>query len=590
MNVTRETMRFYGRTVWRYPRHVIALLIIIPLTVLEYNFLPSLIVANVLSRLSKGQYQPHHLWSSFGMDLVLYAILQVLGGVIAWRAIVWIDWLLEANVVRDIAEHVFKHLGKQSANFHANHFGGALVSQTNKLMGAYIRIADTTAFQLLPMLSSLLWTAVILAGRAPLFVTLLLFFSITYMVSAFLVTRPVRHFGSLQAAAESEVTGNIADTVTNILAVKSFAGSLHENKRFAQKTAIVRGRTHDIMRATTKADTYFSSLTSSISALALVMAVAGIMVFHSNIATVFLILTYTASISQQLWTFSSNTLRNYNRSLGDASDMIKVLGVTPEILDPDNPEPVHIHNGAINFSNVVFTHDGSAEALFHDLNLAVKSGEKIGLVGHSGSGKTTLTKLLLRFSNIDGGEISIDGQNIAHITQDDLRRHIAYVPQEPLLFHRTIRENIAYGRPGASNEGIVAAAQKANAAEFIDDLPQGYDTIVGERGVKLSGGQRQRVAIARAILKEAPILVLDEATSSLDSASEQLIQAALWKLMEHRTAIVVAHRLSTIQKMDRIIVLDKGKIVEQGTHAQLLENKGNYAKLWAHQSGGFLEE
>lgn len=242
------------------------------------------------------------------------------------------------------------------------------------------------------------------------------------------------------------------------------------------------------------------------------------------------------------------------------------------------------------FQDVSFTHDGAEGALFQRLNLTIRAGEKIGLVGHSGSGKTTLTRLLLRFSDIDSGSIAIDGQDIRRLTQDDLRRHIAYVPQEPILFHRSLAENIGYGKPDATQDEIAAVARLAYADEFIAQLPEGYQTLVGERGVKLSGGQRQRVAIARAMLKNAPVLVLDEATSSLDSESEVLIQSALWKLMEGKTAIVVAHRLSTIQKMDRIVVLDRGKIVEMGTHKELLKIGGAYAKLWAHQSGGFIEE
>jgi ATP-binding cassette subfamily B protein len=211
-------------------------------------------------------------------------------------------------------------------------------------------------------------------------------------------------------------------------------------------------------------------------------------------------------------------------------------------------------------------------------------------VGPSGGGKTTLSSLLLRFMDVNEGEICIDGQNITHITQADLRQNIAYVPQEPMLFHRTIRDNIRYGEIEAGSQAVEAVAKMAHAHEFISNLSHGYDTLVGERGIKLSGGQRQRVAIARAMLKNAPILILDEATSALDSESEVLIQDALWKLMEGRTAIVIAHRLSTIQKMDRIVVLDNGKIVEQGTHHELLAHKGLYAKLWAHQSGGFIEE
>ncbi len=228
--------------------------------------------------------------------------------------------------------------------------------------------------------------------------------------------------------------------------------------------------------------------------------------------------------------------------------------------------------------------------LFCGFNLAIASGEKVGLVGHSGGGKSSVTRLLLRFMDIQGGQILIDDQDISKITQDDLRGHIAYVPQEPLLFHRSIAENIAYGKPDAKKSEVEQAAKLAHAHEFIKDLPSGYDTLVGERGVKLSGGQRQRVAIARAMLKDAPILVLDEATSALDSESEKLIQDALWKLMEGRTAIVIAHRLSTIQRMDRIVVLEDGEIVEQGSHKELLEKDGVYARLWAHQSGGFLED
>jgi ATP-binding cassette subfamily B protein len=251
---------------------------------------------------------------------------------------------------------------------------------------------------------------------------------------------------------------------------------------------------------------------------------------------------------------------------------------------------VRISKGAVTFENVSFTHAGADDAIFENFELTIQPGEKIGLVEHSGSGKTTFTRLLLRFSDIDSGQILIDGQNIAHITQDDLHRHIAYVPQEPLLFHRSIAENIAYGKAEADQAEIEKVAKLAHAAEFIETLPKGYETLVGERGVKLSGGQRQRVAIARAMIKDAPILVLDEATSALDSESEKLIQSALWKLMEGRTAVVIAHRLSTIQKMDRIVVLDNGKIVEQGSHKNLLQKNGTYAALWAHQSGGFIDE
>ena len=246
-------------------------------------------------------------------------------------------------------------------------------------------------------------------------------------------------------------------------------------------------------------------------------------------------------------------------------------------------------SGNIDFKNVAFIYD-SGQKVFNNFNLIVKSGDKIGLVGHSGAGKSTITKLLLRFVDVSSGGIEIDGQDIRDATFVSLRSNIAYVPQDPSMFHRSIADNIRYGRLDATDAEVHDAAKKAHALEFIEKLPQGFETLVGERGIKLSGGQRQRIAIARAILKDAPILVLDEATSALDSESERLIQDALTKLMKGRTSIVIAHRLSTIAKLDRIIVLDNGSIAEDGTHTELLKQKGIYAKLWSHQSGGFIED
>jgi ATP-binding cassette, subfamily B, bacterial len=285
----------------------------------------------------------------------------------------------------------------------------------------------------------------------------------------------------------------------------------------------------------------------------------------------------------------NSIMRNYNRIMGDAHDMTEILLSKPTVIDHSSRD-LTATQGHIHFNDVSFAHNDGEDALFKNFTLRVQAGERIGLVGQSGSGKTTLTKLLLRFSDVDSGTITIDDQNISEITQQSLRKSIAYVPQEPMLFHRSLFENIAYGNPKATKEQVHEAAKKAHALEFIDKLPAGFDTLVGERGVKLSGGQRQRIAIARAILKDAPILVLDEATSALDSESEQLIQKSLDELMKNRTSIVIAHRLSTIQKMDRIIVLGSGAVLEDGSHKELLKQKGMYAKLWAHQSGGFIEE
>jgi ATP-binding cassette subfamily B protein len=588
-STTLKTVSLFWHHAWHYRLYVIGILVVTPLSILAEQYLSALILANILNRLAHGNYSPQHIWAEFGTNVLIYGCLLLIG-TIGWRVIDAFNWRLEAGVERDIAQRIYSHLLSQSANFHANTFGGSLVSQSNKLMSSYIRIADTTIYQVLQLLSGLLFTIIILEPRAPLFVGLLLVFSIIYISSGFFVTRNVRRLSAKQAASESKLTGYLADSITNIMAIKSFSGNHFERSRFSELTDTTHQNTLAVMRSSQKQMTYFSIMNRIILVIALILAIFGVAVFKANIATVFLIITYTGSLVGQLWTFCNNSIRNYNRAFGDASDMTEILQLEPEIKDPIKPERPRINAGAITFDNVDFTHEGVHNTLFRHLNLLIKPGEKIGLVGHSGSGKSTFTRLLLRFSDIDQGEILIDGQNIANLTQDDLHKYIAYVPQEPIMFHRSLEDNIRYGDFEAKEQDILSAAKVAHADEFIKLLPDSYRTLVGERGIKLSGGQRQRIAIARAMLKDAPILLLDEATSALDSESEMLIQDALWRLMENRTAIVIAHRLSTIQKMDRIIVLEDGKIVEQGSHKELVRGKGTYAKLWEHQSGGFIED
>ena len=313
---------------------------------------------------------------------------------------------------------------------------------------------------------------------------------------------------------------------------------------------------------------------------------------HDNVSIAALIfaVTYLGRLTGSLFDISP-IIRGTEQAFLDAADITDIIDETPEVVDIKDAKNLVIKNGEVAFKHVDFAYKDSRDQLvIDDLNLTIKPGERVGLAGYSGGGKTTITKLILRFADVTRGSIEIDDQNIAHVTQQSLRASIAYVPQEAYLFHRSLRENVAYGRQNATEKEVITALKRANAWEFVQKLPHGIETIVGERGVKLSGGQRQRIAIARAILKDAPLLVLDEATSALDSESEKLIQASLTELMKDRTSIVIAHRLSTIAKLDRIIVLDNGKIVEDGTHSELLNKKGTYARLWSHQSGGFIEE
>lgn len=590
MNITNQILKTYWKYAWQHKKYVIALLITIPFANIFLRFVPPIIVADILNRLSKSQFTTGDPWASFSTDILLYGAVLMLGGVLLWRIVIILVWRLEGHVTKDIYARMFNKFMMLSSDYHANRFGGSLVSQTNKFVGAYVRLQDVFLFQAYTLIIGFTFMSAVLITRAPAFVASFWIFSVIFIIFALLLSKKVRKLTAVEASAQNKVTGKLADSIANIMAVKSFSARQKEETRFEESTEKLRQSTMQVMWATTWRDTAAATITNFISVTALIVAVIMVVNHNADIGLVFLLVAYTGDITQRLWELSSGALRQYNRAIGDAHDGIQTLHTEPDIKDPLKPSLLKVNEGSINFSDIVFTHGGEEDSLFTNFNLDIKPGSKVGLVGHSGSGKTTLTRLLLRYMDLDSGSILIDGKSIADTTQDDLRSHIAYVPQEPLLFHRSIEENIGYGKSNYTKEQIIKAAKLANAHEFIDKLPKKYGTLVGERGVKLSGGQRQRIAIARAIIKDAPILLLDEATSALDSESEILIQDALWNLMQDKTTIVIAHRLSTIQKMDRIIVLDDGKIVEDGSHQQLLKKKGAYAKLWSHQSGGFIEE
>lgn len=556
---------------------------------LVQDIVPPFIVSKAFNELQSTYKGPGSVSFNDFKTYILAYIGFLVAGIIIWRIQVVFVWTYELRALKRIMEFLFNHIQRQDAKFHSDRFGGSLVSQANKFAGAYERVMDEFTWSITTGIVAFVASLGLLLFTTPAYAATLVLVSFVYMAMMFWRMKVQFPLDRKLASSESERTAKLADMITNVGTVRAFAGEEYENKLFEKQTAKTHRAFKDLLKMHLINDTLSHAGTASVNILAFTLGILAITNFNAPAGALFLAVSYTMGLSRRLWEFS-RVLRNLNRSFGDASDMVEILEVKSAIQDPKNPKPTVISRGSIRLNKVTFAHPESNGSLFNELSLSIKPGEKVGLVGHSGSGKTTLTKLLLRFSDIDSGTIEIDGHDITKIAQADLRGSITYVPQEPLLFHRSLAENIGYGNPKADMKQIKAVAKMAHAEEFIEKLPEGYDTLVGERGVKLSGGQRQRVAIARAMIKNAPILILDEATSALDSESETLIQEALWKLVEGKTAIIIAHRLSTIQKMDRIIVLEDGDIVEQGSHKELIRKNGVYADLWNHQSGGFIDE
>ncbi len=547
-------------------------------------FVGPFIIAQLLQQLQSGSLTLNNAWPL----IFLYALTQIYGEIIGWRINLFLTWTMETASQRDLYKKIFDTLTKQSLTFHSNRFGGALVSQTTKLISSFERFWDTIIFQLVPSVAGITAAVVILSFVFWQYAIVLVVLIVAFVILVIFGSRFLVKRNRDEAQASTAVNAYVADAITNVIAIKSHGMEQDELDILTHRAATWREKSLATMRGFLLVSTGYSGLIALLNITVLIAAVWASEYKLISIAAVYLAITYTFTVARQLWEMNS-IMRNYNRIMGDAHDMAEILRLEPEVSDASQRKLI-VSKGTVSINKLRFTHDENTTPLFKDFSLTIAAGQRIGLVGHSGSGKTTIMKLLLRFADIDRGTIKIDNQNIAKVTQESLRNNIAYVPQEPMLFHRSLRENIAYGKTDATDEEIEKATKQANAFEFIKKLPKGLDTVVGERGIKLSGGQRQRVAIARAILKDAPILVLDEATSALDSQSEKLIQDALSKLMQGRTSIVIAHRLSTIAKLDRIIVLDNGQIAEQGSHAELLKQKGIYATLWSHQSGGFIEE
>ncbi|MBR3230727.1 ABC transporter ATP-binding protein [Candidatus Saccharibacteria bacterium] len=582
-NILR-TLHYFWQALMRHKVRFFSLLFVLVI----YAFISDLVVpygtSAIIGKISSGEYEI----LNYVPVLLLTIVPAAINNLLIVRITDWLDWSLDARCGEYLSKLAFLAVINQSMTFHSNRFSGALTSAANKLPGAFIDLKSNFVWDIFPLVLTILLSV----GAAFLvcvpFALIIVAYVIIYMVVAIVTFYKTRKVDEALADAENKQTGQLADAITNEVSVKAYAREKYEESRFGRAT----GRTRQATIAVAKVSLWRNLSMNVVNMITfvgvLVLVVMGHKLFGLTITNTVFLYSLSNRLLTNIWRINS-ILRHVNRSFGNAKEMVKILDL-PFIVDDKTDKPLKVTKAEIDFAHVSFKHNEQKQVLFNDFSLKVEAGQSVGLVGVSGAGKSTLTKLLLRFDDVLSGAIYIDGQDIRDVTQKSLREAIAYVPQESSLFHRSIYENIAYGKIGATREEVLRAAKLANADEFVAKLPDGYETLVGERGVKLSGGQRQRIVIARAILKNAPILVLDEATSALDSESEALIQGALKNLMQGRTSIVVAHRLSTIAGLDKIVVLDDGAIVQEGTHRQLLAQDGEYKKLWSRQSGAFLEE
>jgi len=517
--------------------------------------------------------------------------------VLALNGIVWLAYrvgtffnnIFLLGVMTDLKRSSFDYLLQHSYDFFSNNFVGSLVQKVNRLSRSFERLSDRVIWEMLPLFIRItgvvgaLWFINKIVSVI-MFVWAAVFILFNYFFSSWKLKYDLK-----RAEADSRTTGVLADDIANQTTIKLFTGLREERERFREVTEderLIRKFTWDLDAVV---DAVQSFLVVAAEFLLFYFAIRlwrdGLM----SIGSFVLIQAYLISLVNRMWNFT-RIIRDFYQSFADAEEMVTILQIPHEIKDAPAARELEVKKGEIIFQNLEFSFNQTRKVL-RDFNLTIRPGEKIALIGPSGAGKSTIIRLLFRFHDAERGAIKIDGQDIKQVTQESLRRNLSLVPQDPILFHRTLKDNIRYGRREASDDEIYRAANLAHCREFIEGLNQKYDTYVGERGVKLSGGERQRVAIARAIVKNAPILVLDEATSSLDSESEALIKDALKVLMKGKTSIVIAHRLSTIRQMDRIVVIDDGRVAEEGTHTELISRPGSiYRRMWKLQAGGFLPE
>ncbi|HFC11178.1 MAG TPA: ABC transporter ATP-binding protein [Candidatus Kaiserbacteria bacterium] len=583
---TGSVLRIYLRYALKYPWLFVATLIGVLLSS-SASVIAPLYLRDIINILSSGSRSSHAFYAIL-VALGFYASINFAGKI--FRRIRSMSLaFMELHVMEKLYNDSFEKLLHHSHEFFISNFTGALTRRVTRFSREFERLLDNVIYNFLPALIFAIGAIGVLMFRNVILGTGLLIWTIVFVYVQYLIQRKLQPMREASSEADSEVTGALSDAVVNHSTITSFATLKYEQKIFSSAIS----NWYNITRRVWTADQWLEAIQSFLAfVIEIGLLIGSVFLWKKGLITVgdfVLIEVYVLNLVGRLWSLGRD-MRQFNISIAEATEMLDIIEMKQEIVDKKNAKELSVSKGGITFNNVQFRYD-SGHLVLNDFNLHISPKEKIALVGLSGAGKSTITKLLLRLYDIQKGSINIDGQDISEVTQKSLRENISFVPQEAILFHRSLMENIRYGSANATDAEVFEATEKAHCMEFISQYPEGFKTMVGERGIKLSGGERQRISIARAILKNAPILVLDEATSSLDSESEALIQSALETLMQNKTVIAIAHRLSTVMKMDRIIVMENGNTKLSGTHKELLSHKENlYKKLWEIQAGGFLSK
>jgi len=568
-----------------YKRYIVAMLFIALYWAID-NSLKPFILKMIIDKTVTLDSDRSTILAAVLPYIIIYISMWILVA-IDMRLLDWVRLKFFTSVRYDIVTKMFSYLERHSHRYFQNNFAGSLSNKISDMQSAVITILSTLDDGFAQFLG-LCVAVIILLLVHPIFAVILVAWVTVFLLISFLFFKPIQKLSNVFATSKTILVGKMVDSISNIINTRLFSRNRYEDENIQKATFDTVMKDRSMQWAVLKMRAFWDVSIIVLIGINLIILVKMYSRNQVTIGDFSFIISLSISIFYNLWYLASQFVV-FAEELGRCRQALTIIDVPHEIVDQENAAPLTVSEGKIEFKNVTFHYENS-KPIFKSMNLVIQSGEKVGLVGLSGSGKSTFVNLILRLFDLQDGEISIDGQNIKSITQDALHEAIAMIPQDITLFHRTLMENIRYGKINASDDDVIEASHKAHCHEFISQLKEKYESLVGERGIKLSGGQRQRIAIARALLKDAPILILDEATSALDSMTEKLIQEGLGNLMKERTTIVIAHRLSTLSEMDRILVFDKGHIIEEGSHESLIHLNGHYAKMWHMQAGGFLPE